>query len=224
MSEPVGNGPRRLGDVPGNSHKAREAGPGGEGKLEEPREAPQKIVAGKVVKRKTPWYKRAMRGLIADDAQSIGQYLLIDVVQPSIKTLLGNMIHGTTDQLLWGQSRHRRSGGMGGGGTSSLRTRYDRMSDPGEPRRAISQTARARHDFDDIILDDREEAIEVVEALINRVAQYRAASVADLYDYVGVTGSYADRNYGWTNLETANVRQHGAGWLLDLPRPQPLGR
>lgn len=88
----------------------------------------------------------------------------------------------------------------------------------------MSRDARARHDFDEVILDDRQEAVEVVEAMIDRVQRYRSASVADLYDYVGVTGSYADRNYGWTNLESADVRQHGTGWLLDLPRPEPLGR
>ncbi len=218
MSEPVGNAPRGP-SIPGNSHKNREA----ETKIsaEETREPIEKIVEGKVVTRKQPWWKRATRSLIADDATSVGDFILIDVIVPAIKNLISDAVKGSTDRVLFGQSRVRR--GIGPGGRpESLRTRYDRMSDVGEPRRMMSRDSRARHDFDEVTLDDRAEAIEVIEALFARVQQYGAASVSDLYDLVGVTGSYADRRWGWTNLSDADVRQSRGGWLLDLPRPEPL--
>lgn len=224
MSEPVGNGPRSTGDIPGNSHKARKEITAKE--EEAPRESVEKIVVGKVVTKKQPWWKRIARSMVADDAQNIGDFILVDVIVPATKNLIRDIIFSGTERTLYGSSRARRSVGLGlRGEVGSLRTRYDRMSDgPGEPRRTLSREARARHDFDDVVLDDREEAIAVVETLIMRVDKYGSASVADLYDLVGVTGSYADRRYGWSNLSDADVRQSRGGWLLDLPRPEPLSR
>lgn len=222
MSEPVGNTPRRAMDIPGNSHKEREAKPPlKQDKAETPREPVQKIVEGKVVRHKQPWYRRMARNLIADDAQNIGDYVVAEVLVPALRNLIRDSIFGVTDRALYGSVRSRRSYGRVGE-RESLRTRYDLMSDRGdrgEPRRTMSREARARHDFDDIILDDLEEANAVIETLVDRVARYRSATVADLYDLLGTTGSYADRSYGWTDLRTADVRQSRGGWMLDLPQP-----
>jgi hypothetical protein len=222
MSEPVGNSPRDAA-IPTNSHKEREAVPKTTlpNKSEVEREPVEKIIEGKVVTSKQPWFKRASRTLIADDAQSIGDFLVTDVLLPAVRNLLSDLIKGGTDRVLFGQSRARRSVGRDGE-SRSLRTRYDRMSEPGEPRRVLSREDRARHNFGEVRLDDRAEAVEVIEAMLMRLDRYKVVSVTDLYDLVGVTGSYADRNWGWTNLDDADIRQSRGGWLLDLPRPEPL--
>lgn len=217
MSEPVGNSPRSMGDIPANSHKAREAKEAA--KEVEAKEPIEKIIGGTATARKVPWYKRYARNIIADDATSIGDYIMTDIIIPAIRNLIGDAVKGSTDRILYGHSRGRDRGGLAERGT--LRTRYDKMSEI-EPRGRLSQSARARHDFDAIILGERQDAIDVVDALIGRVARYGAATVSDLYDYVGETGSYVDRNYGWTNLNGADVRQVRGGWLLDLPQPELL--
>lgn len=220
MSEPVGNSPRSQGDIPdipGNSLKGRDLR-GGEAK--DPMEPAQKIIEGKVVTRKQPWYKRFARSMVADDAQSIGDWVLVDVFVPAVKNLIHDIVTGGVDRTLYGTSRARRS--IYGERREGLRTRYDRMSEPGEPRRMLSREARARHDFDDVVLGSYEEAVDVVKALIDRVERYGAASVADLYDFVGVTGSFMDQRWGWTDLRLADVRQTRGGFLLDLPAPEPL--
>lgn len=220
MSEPVGNSPRQPGAIPSNSHKTqREAEV--KKKAEEPRGPVDKIIEGKVVTRKPSRLKRVARSFVADDVQNIGDYLLIDVVVPAVKNLIRDLVVGGTDRALYGRSRPTRNG-IGGGAPTSFKTRYDKMSDGSEPRRMLSREARARHDFGEIILDDRAEAIGVIEALIARVDQYGVASVSDLYDFVGVSGSYADRSHGWRDLSTADVRQYRGGWLLDLPQPEPI--
>lgn len=220
MSEPVGNSPRGP-SIPGNSHKEREVAL--PKKEEEPREPVQKIVEGKVTTRKQPWWKRAARNMVAEDAQSVGDWILTDVIVPAAKNLILEIVIGSTERTLLGGSRNRRGvrGGLRGEITGLRSTRYDQMG-PGEPRRMLSRETRARHDFDEVVLDSRSEAIAVVEDLIARVIRYGAASVADLYDLVGVTGSFADQRWGWTDLSTADVRQSRGGWLLDLPQPEPL--
>lgn len=216
MSEPVGNAARTPGDVPSNTLKGREAP-----KREVVEDAPpaEKMVEGNVITRKVPWYKRFAKSLIAEDATSIGDYLIVDILVPAVKNLIADTIKGGTDRVIYGQARGRGRGVLGD--RPGLRTRYDQMSDR-EPRRMLSRESRATHNFSDIVLSDREEAVEVVEALIDRVERYRSAAVSDLYDFVGETGSYADRNWGWTDLRGADVRQVRGGWLLDLPSPEPL--
>ena len=80
----------------------------------------------------------------------------------------------------------------------------------------------ARHNFDEIYLDDNAEAMDVLENLVARVDRYGSASVADFYDYLGVTGGFTDQAYGWKNLSAAQVRQTRKGYTFDLPRPIAL--
>lgn len=235
MSEPVGNAPRNPGEIPGNAHKKRLEDPAAptppptaSGTLpSKEKEELTQITTGKTVVRKQAWYKKFGRSLIADDVTNVREWIMVEVVIPSIRNLLANTIKGSTDRVFYGgaQARGRGFGYAGGfaGGVErpGLRTRYDKMAD-GEPRKMLSREARARHDFDGVVLDSHAEAAAVVDALIHRVEQYGVATVTDLYDLVGVTGSYADRNYGWTDLRTADVRQYGGGWLLDLPATELL--
>lgn len=221
MSEPVGNSPRGPA-VPNNSHKDRAETAAPVAPVE-PKEELKKIVAGKVTSRKPAWWRRAGKSLIADDATSVGDYILVDVLVPAIKNLIRDIVIGGTDRTLFGSSARRRPG-LGArdpGPVSSLRTRYDRMAEEERPR-ALSREQRARHEFSEITLDSRAEAIDVIEALNDRVIRYKSASVTDLYDLVGVTGSYADQRWGWTDLRDADIRQNRGGWLIDLPAPEPL--
>lgn len=222
MSEPVGNSPRTPGDVPSNAHRVRQT-PRAEAvestEVKEVKDPVNKIIEGKVTTRKIPWYKRFAHSLVADDTQSMGDWVMQEVIIPSIRNLISDTVRGSTDRLLYGTARARGPARIGE--RPGLRTRYDQMSDH-EPRRMLSRDARARHDFNDVVLDSRTEAIEVIEALIDRVDRYQSATVADLYDLVGVTGSFADQRWGWTDLRTADVRQVRGGFLLDLPSPEPL--
>lgn len=225
MSEPVGNQPRKrteagggMSGITGNSHKNREAA--AESTAE--REPVQKIVTGTVISRKQSRWKKFARSMIAEDVNNVGDLILSDVVIPAIKTLIVNMVGQGTERLLFGTSGGRvarRPIGL------SLRdqVRYDQVrSGDREPRRLMSREARARHDFNEIVLDNRTEAIEVVEDLVARILKYGAVTVSELYDLVGTTGSYMDRAWGWTDLSTADVKQVAGGFLLDLPAPEPI--
>lgn len=225
MSEPVGNSPR--GAVPGNSHKERASQERPSPQSEEPREKLEKVVTGTVTVSKQPWYKRWARNMFAGDAQTMREYIVQEVIFPGLKTALDEIIVGGTRNVLWGpDSRHARRGGGGGGGHGGgIRARYDKMSEDDRPRRReMSYEARRTHDFNDIKLDSRSEAIDVIERMVMHIGKYRQASVADLYDLLGTTGSYADQNYGWFNLDDADVRQYRGAWLLVLPTPEPLRR
>lgn len=87
----------------------------------------------------------------------------------------------------------------------------------------MSRQARAQHNFDEIVLQSRTEAEEVVDRLFEVVSRYGSASVADLYELVGLSSTHTDNKWGWDDLQGAGVSRVRGGFLLDLPEPEPLG-
>jgi hypothetical protein len=86
----------------------------------------------------------------------------------------------------------------------------------------MSRRARARHDFDEIVLETRGEADEVIDQLYEIVSRYDSATVADLYELVGLASTHTDNKWGWTDLRGAGVTRVRSGYLLDIPEPRPL--
>lgn len=37
-------------------------------------------------------------------------------------------------------------------------------------------------------------------------------------DLVGITGSYTDNKYGWTNIRNAEIVHVRDGWMIKMPR------
>jgi hypothetical protein len=62
----------------------------------------------------------------------------------------------------------------------------------------------------------------VVDNLFELVSRYESATVADLYELVGLNSTHTDHKWGWTDLHGAGVTRIRGGYLLDLPEPEPL--
>ena len=201
-----------IKDYPGNSHKSRNTSP------EEPKKI-EKVIKGSVVTRKKTIGRRFIDLFLGDDVESVSSYIMYEVLIPAAKDTVFDMIRGGTEMLLFGDSRgsarqSRRSNGK-------AYVRYDRVSYRDEDRRRnVSQRSRARHNFDEIILDSYVEAEEVLNILIELIERYDMATVADLYELVGIERTHTDEKWGWENLAHSKItRVRGSGYLLDLPRP-----
>lgn len=186
---------------------------------------PERVTSGKVVRRKKPLGRRFTETVVGGDARGVWEYVLLDVLIPAARDMIVDAGQEGLRRMVYGESSHgrrqasRHSGGPHGAGFTNY-SRYSR-SRPDEPR-SMSRQARAKHDFDEIILETRVEAEETLDRLFERIDQYKAATVTDLYDIVGVTGNYTDDKYGWTDLRNAGVSRTKGGYLLDLPRPEAL--
>ena len=88
----------------------------------------------------------------------------------------------------------------------------------------MSHRGRAAHDFDEIILDTRREAEEVLSRLYDILSKYEVVTVSDLYDLTGIDSNYTDQDWGWTELRGSQIVNVRNGYLLDLPKPEPLRR
>ena len=148
--------------------------------------------------------------------------------------LLANTLLDTAgvERMIFGEARStsRRTGrrpgepyiNYGRYSRSSTASRSGLVPMEGRPRPELSRRARASHDFDEIILATRVEADEVIDRLFDLVSKYETATVADLYDLVGISGNYTDDKWGWFDLRGAGVHRVRNGYLLDLPKPEPL--
>ena len=147
---------------------------------------------------------------------------------PAAKYMIVEAISQGFEKLIFGDSRRGRGSRHPQSGPTGY-VSYNRLSGPMSdvsrltgPARAMSRMARARHNFDEIILDNRSEAEQVIDQLFDVVSRYESATVADLYELVGLTAAHTDHKWGWTDLHGAGVSRIRGGYLLDLPEPVPL--
>lgn len=193
---------------PDNSHKNKS----------KPEKRVEKIVVGKVTKRKRPLKSRLREAFMGDDATTVGTYILQEVIIPAAKNMLADAASQGAERMLFGDSRGRSK--VSGRPSYTSYSSYSRH-DHDRPRE-LSRKARAIHKFDEIILTDRGEAEEVLDRLVDLTHTYETASVADLYDLIGITSDYTDDQWGWSDLRLAQVVRVRGGYLIDLPRPVPI--
>jgi len=192
------------------------------------KETVEKVVTGKVVTRRKPLTRRFAETFIAEDSQSVGRYILLEVLIPAAKDLISDMVSQAVDRTLFGGRRNARSGYRPSG--SSGHVSYNRYASPtqgspwrrDEERQGISRTARRNHNFDEIVLATRVEANEVIDRLFDLISKYEQATVSDLYDLVGLEAKFTDEKWGWRDMRGVQAIRVGGGYLLDLPKPEQL--
>lgn len=197
-------------------------------------EKQERITTGQVVLKKKSLTSRFRDAFVSDDGRSVFVGVLRDVLVPAGKDMLADASQEAVSRALWGESRgtRRTSGGPmnynGIAATLASRVNYSRPTqmapDPrqAETRRQSTIPTRGRVEIQDIFLQTRIEADEVIAKLNHLIAQYGQATVADLFDLVGVTGEYTDERFGWVNMQGARPHKTRDGYLLDLPRPVQL--
>ncbi|WNM72439.1 hypothetical protein SEA_MOSSY_60 [Gordonia phage Mossy] len=185
----------------------------------------EQITVNSVVRRKKPLSKRFTESFVGGDAQSVGAYIVADVLLPAAKDMIADAVSQGIEKMLFGEARGPRARPAGNRGTGGATThvsynRYSGNSNQRSTQSAMSYRARETHNFDEIILSTRAEAEEVLDNLFSLVSDYDVATVADLYGMVGQTAQYTDEKWGWSDIRGTSVTRVKGGYLLDLPRPE----
>lgn len=187
----------------------------------------ERVVSGEARRKKPSLAKQFKDTFIAGTMRSTVRYVALDVLLPMAKDTIVEVVEQGITKLIFGDSRRYRGSSAPPSGPTGY-INYSRISTGpmgsrmGSSSRALSRRARAAHDFDEIVLDSRTEAEEVIDRLFDLVSRYESASVADLYELVGLTPAHTDHKWGWTDLRGAGVSRIRDGYLLDLPDPDPL--
>jgi len=213
-----------MEQFPGNSHN--EKAPKEKPTKPDPKRAKQ-VVKGRVVRQKQPLSKRLKAHFMPQTDMTLSEHVIFEVLLPGATAAASEVFHQTIDIILPVNSRRgvpRRGGGRGYTeyrGSSSRRVPWDRED---ERDAVVSRRARATHAFDQVIIDSRVEAQEVLDEMYNLLDQYDAVTVGDFYDCVNVTKEFTDENYGWTSLTGTRIVSRGGGYILDLPATERLNR
>lgn len=178
----------------------------------------EKVISGKArVKKKSEAAKFTEKIISTEDVGNLKSYLLEDVIIPTIRNTIWDAITNSLDMILFG--------GTGRGKRKSLSSKVSYRDYYDKDRRGSSRSSerkRSGYSFDDIILDTRAEAEEVLERMDELIETYSFASVADLYDLVGITCEYTDNKYGWTNIRNAEPVRVRDGYMLKMPKALPI--
>lgn len=189
-----------------NSHRSKE-----EKKDILPEKKVEKIVNGAVKSKKKNGLQKITNAFVPEDVESVKSYIFEDIVVPAVKDIILD-----TCRTFLGLDKNSRRDSIAA--KVEYRNRYG-----GNVR---ENTRRARigsgYDYNDIILDNRGEAEEVLLRMDELIETYGLVSVADLYDLVGVTGSYTDNKYGWTDIRMGSVIRVRDGYMIKLPKASPI--
>lgn len=186
----------------------------------------EKVVQGNVSKKKKTFGDKFRETFVADDAQSVGNYIFVDVVVPTVKETIIDIVTKGINMIFYGDSRavSRR----GAATRNQTRVNYGSYHsgtslNTETQRRLLDRRTRVSHNFDNLVYGSRGEAEEVRDNMVELIYTYGQATVADLYDLSGITSEYTDHKYGWDELGTAKIRRISEGYVIILPRPILLG-
>lgn len=207
-------GEKDVEDYKPNSHKFKE----GQKDSRNERKKLEKVVDGTAKVKKKGKTSKFAEMFIAEDLSSVKSYIVSDVLIPAAKKLFVDAIKDAADMFVYGRTdRGKRSSGFRADYVS-----YNRYSDRKYDDRPGNDVRRNSYSYDDVILETRGEAEEVLDTMNAVIDEYGMVSVMDLYDLVGITGQYTDNNYGWKNLRNAEPVRVRDGYMLKMPRAVPL--
>ena len=201
-----------MEDFKGNSYKAKD------NQEKNTDKQIKKVVTGQAKVKKKSDFQRFAELFVPEDVGSVKDYIIMDVIVPSAKKAISDVITTGIDMMLYGEAGAPRSRNSSRESRVSYGSYYSRKGD------TIPDSSRSRtgYSYDEIILESRIEAEDVLGSVNELIDVYGMASVADLYDLVGVTGNYTDVNYGWINIRNASVVRVKDGYMLKMPKPLPL--
>lgn len=195
-----------------NSHRFKEE----QKNKEREKRVDKPVVTGKVITKKPSKFRMFTGEIISEDAKNVKSYVFGEVLIPAIKKAISDIVTDGIDIILYGESR------KGGKRSTADRVSYRNYYDRDRDSRARVDRTTSGYSYDDIVLDSRGEAQDVLDRMDELMSAYGLVRVADLYDLVGITGNYTDNKYGWTSIRTAEIIRVRDGYMIKMPRAVPI--
>lgn len=173
---------------------------------------------GAVKEKKKSGIRKAEEALISEEASTVKEYLIWDVLLPALKDTVVDMIKKGTDAIFYGDRRPRGNNIERRNGTTYVR--YDKPSyDSGRRNNYSKPRFSGRFNFNDIIFESKNDAEAILDELVESTIRYGMVPVSDFYELANLEYTYTDYKYGWADLSRARVERVREGYILYLPRP-----
>lgn len=191
-------------DYKSNSHKSKKEVKKEEKKIE-------KVVTGSVKKKKKNKVTKLTSVFLPEDVTSVKDYILQDALIPAVKKFITDSV----DMVLYGENGSKKK-------RSSSFVSYRDFSDKRERKGYNDYKSRTMFDYDDIFLESRRDAENVLKQMHDIINDYGILSVADMFDLVGEPANYTMNKYGWHNIDNAEIVHTREGYKIKMPRALPF--
>jgi hypothetical protein len=199
-----------------------------------------KVVKGEVVRAPAPWGSKLKSIFFGADFKRVSYYVGSEVLLPAIRRMIYDTGTAALGQAIFGEAPIQRKRDPQFPGDYKSRIQYNqqyggplaraRMLEEEELDRARlrrgTTTSRRPGTFsmDDFAHPTRDDAATTLETMLECIDQYKEVTVAEYYEMIGIPSNYMDHKWGWTYLADAEIRQTRHGFVLDLPKAEPLTR
>ena len=177
--------------------------------------------------RKKGVVERLVGGLLGPNGiRAIGAYVGHEIIVPMVKNaFVDSMTTGINMAVFKDQPQPNRRNNPGWNNRqhqNTNRVQYDKSYQNNQVNQYQSpNTRRTIYAIREAVFPNREEALMVLDNMMNEIDKYGQVSVADYYDWIGIGDStFADVSYGWDDLTRARVVSVRGGYAISLP---PVG-
>ena len=184
------------------------------------RKKPIKVISGKATTKPKGELAKFADTFIAGDIRKVKDYIIKDVVIPTIKDTIWTVIAKGSERLLYGEAGHAPK-------KSKLpyldyNGLFKQSSAPAQSQAGSSSSPL--YSIDHIFLDDEDDAKKVLAAMHAYIAQYGSVSISELHDFINEPISdFTSTHWGWRSINTASYTPTGDGrYKLILPRAMSL--
>lgn len=178
--------------------------------------ANRKVIQGTAKTKKKSELGKVADSFISEDIRSVGSYVLMEVIIPSVKNTIVNVVKDGIEMIFFGEAKRsdRKS--------PTSYVSYSRYAEPRESRREYERSG-ARFDYDEIVFESYGEADKVLEEMGNAIKDYGFVTIGDLYDFAGLDAPpYTSVKYGWDSIRYAEIKRvRGGGYGIELPKAHP---
>lgn len=204
-----------MQDYKPNSHRFRE-----EQKSLAPVEKKkvEKVVKGSVKTKKKGSISKLSDVLISEDANNVKSYILLDVLVPTVKKAIVDIVTDAVNMIFLGGTGRSKTT------SSSNYISYNRLAEPRDRYDSSASRAGSRFDYENIVFASRVDAEAIIEQMNDIISSYGFVTVADLYDMADLSHPYTSNDYGWTSIVSAAVIHVRDGWVIKLPKARPIDK
>jgi len=168
--------------------------------MEEKKKPEEQSVLGDIIKQTTDDVLKPKALEVANSAMS-------DIIYA-----VGDWLVGIIGRKLFGMDAPVVSRSRNG------RTNYNKISSQPQTNTAL----RASDELVEIRFENEQRAIEVIDAMKDRVAQFGKVSVGFLYEKTRKSQIGSDFRYGWTDPNDFGYVKNSRGCFFDANKPKPL--
>lgn len=174
----------------------------------------KQVASGK--KKEVTFLDKFVTTFFEEDLDAVLEHIKKDVVIPYAKEITANIVTDSINMALYGDSRSTRSSS----GRRSYNPSYESAYNS---RNRTSHRTESRHRksiYIPIIVETRDDLLDVKDELESMLEEYGTISVADIYDTVDAKTEPTDNDWGWDSLRgfQAKILPDGR-YEIRMPRP-----